>query len=477
MSDTAKGSAGANSGFQKSLGFPAAIGMVVGSMIASGIFMSPQNMAACANPRTAIIAWLITGIGASFIAVSFANMVEKMPKTGGPVVYTRAAFGEFPSFLIGWAYWIGAWSSLAALISGCIRYLGNIFPVIADNRAAAFILASAILWILTIVNILGIQGAGRVVVFTTICKLVPIFVFIVIGIFHFHPAYFNTVSSPKVSGFGTLSAAVGVAMWAFMGLEMGVFPAEETKNAPVFIKKATIFGTVFVALIYLAVSIVSFGIMPQAQLANSNAPIAEMINVMTGGKWGGIFISVGVVISTIGAATGCCIVTARCSYACAADKTFPSVFGKMSRKYGTPVGSLILAAILANLLLITNYTKGLNAAYQFVMLLSTMTTLPAYVATAGAEILLCKKFRGKLSVGSFIKSAIVPLIALAYSCFAVYGCGAEAVMWGFLLILIGVPFYLYVKIEQKNKTGSISCVDTEYLTENAAEETASALKK
>ncbi len=458
-----------NTGFKKTLGFPEAIGMVVGSMIASGIFMSPQNLATSTNPKTAIAAWLLTGVGASFIAVSFANMVAVMPKTGGPIVYTRAAFGEFASFLVGWAYWIGAWASLAALITGCVRYLGSIFPIISDNRSVGFILASAILWILTYINIRGVEGAGKVVVITTICKLVPLIVFVILGLFHFHPEYFNTVSNPDLSGFGTLSSAVGITMWAFMGLEMGVFPAEETKNAPVFIKKATIFGTIFVALTYLVVSVVAFGVMPQAQLANSNAPIAEMINIMTGGKWGGIFVSIGVVISTMGAATGCCIVTARCSYACAVNKTFPSIFGVMDKKHGTPIGSLIIAAILTNLLLIANYTRGMNAAYEFVMLLSTMTTLPAYIATAGAEILINKKFDPKLGVGSFIKTAFAPLIALGYSCYAIFGCGAESVLWGFILILIGIPFYLYVKIEQKNATGKVSCVDTEYLSENMSE--------
>ena len=156
-------------GFKQELGFPAAIGMVVGSMIASGIYLTPQNLAAASNPKASVLAWILTGVGSSFIAVSFANMVAAIPKTGGPIVYTRAAFGEFPSFLIGWAYWIGAWTSLAAMITGCVRYLGNIFPVISNNRAVGFILASVILWTLTIINIYGVQAAGRVVVVTTIC--------------------------------------------------------------------------------------------------------------------------------------------------------------------------------------------------------------------------------------------------------------------------------------------------------------------
>lgn len=440
-------------GFKKGLGLPGAIAMVVGSMIASGIFMSPQNLASSTNPKTAIIAWIITGAGAILIAISFANMVAKIPKTGGAVVYAKAAYGEFPSFLVGWSYWIGAWISLGALINGCIRYLGKLIPVVGDNRLVGFIVASALLWVLTYLNIRGVKGAGSVAVITTICKLVPLALFVIIAIFHFNPQYLHTVSNADVSGTNTLPAAIAITMWAFMGLEMGCFPAEETKNAEVFIKKATIWGTVFVAAVYIIVSILSFGILPQSQLAQSQAPIADMLNVMTGGTWGGVFVSLGVVISTLGAASGCCLVTARCSYACAVDKTFPSIFGRMHPKFGTPVGSLIINSILVNILLITNYVNGLNSAYEFMMLLSTMTTLPAYVATEGAEILLCKKFGKDINLGKFIAKSILPLLAFVYTMYVLYGCGASSVMWGLILILVGLPFYLYVKIEQKTKYG------------------------
>jgi amino acid transporter len=440
-------------GLKRKLGFPAAIAMVVGTMIGSGIFMSPQNLAAVTNPKTAMLAWAITGAGSVFIAMTFANMVTKIPKTGGPVVYTRVAFGGFPSFLVGWSYWIGTWTSLGAIINGCVRYLGNLTPVIGENKAASFIAASAILWLIIYINVRGIKQAGSVVAFTTICKLVPLALFLIIGLFHFHPEFFNTAAGANVSGADTLSAAIGVTLWSFMGLEMGVFPAEETKNAPVFIRRATIFGTIFVAVVYVVISTVAFGIMPQNQLAHSQAPIADMLDQMTGGRWGGIFISLGVIISTFGAATGCAIVTARCSYACAVDKTFPAVFKKINMKYGTPETSLIIAGLLTNILFILNYVKGLNAAYQLIMLLSTMSTLPAYIATAGAEIRLAFQTGRQRINARLLRQSIIPFLALVYSGYAVYGCGRQIIFWGVILMLLGIPLYLYVKIAEQRSIG------------------------
>ena len=439
-------------GYKKVFGLPTAIAMVVGSMIASGIFMAPQNLAESSNPLVTVIAYAITGACSILIALSFANMVTKMPKTGGPVVYTKAAFGDFASFVIGWSWWIGAWVSVAALITGCVRYLGKLIPIISENNIVAMIVASAILWIITYMNIKGAKNVGIVQVVTTICKLLPVFLFMIIALFHFHPEYLHTVSKPSNSGMGVLPGAIAITMWAFTGLENGTLAADETKDAAKNIRKAEIWGTVFVTLVYIVMMILAFGVMPQAKLADSKAPLADMINLMTGGTWAGAFVCIGVVISTLGAATSCALVTARASYACAKDHTFPATFGKMS-KYGTPVNSLIYEAVLANILIIMKYVNGLNSAYEFLMLLSTMTTLPAYAATCGADIIFCKKYNMGFTFKQFMGKAILPIIAFAYVTYATFGCGADAVMWGFLLILIGCPLYIYVKIKNKYDNG------------------------
>lgn len=432
---------------KKDLGFPAAVAMVVGSVIGSGIFMAPQNMAEATNPKTAMLAWIITAAGSICIVLSFSHMVELIPRTGGPVIYADAAFGQWGGFSIAWSYWACAWISQAAFITGGVRYLSVIFPIIDQNRVIAFVVASSLLWILNIINIFGVKKAGYVQVATTICKLVPLIVFVILALFHFNIINFNTVSSLQVDNSGTLPSAIAITMWAFLGFEMATVPAGETKNAGSNLKKAVLYGTLFVAIVYLIINFLASGILPQSQLARSTAPFADMINFMVGGTWAGKFIAIGVVISVLGAANGNVIVISRTAYGAAKIKLFPDIFTKINSKYGTPVISIIISGVLTNLILTLNYVKSLNAAFTFMILIATLSSMPAYLMTEGAEILFLKNKFDKISIGKFLKSSAIPLIAFIYTLYITYATGAKAVMWGFMLIAVGMPFYIYIKIK------------------------------
>lgn len=435
--------------FKREIGLGAAIALCVGSAIGSGIFTAPQSLAAVSTPGFGLLGWVISSIGAVFIAICFANLAVKFPQTGGIVIYTKKAFGDFAGFLIAWIYWIGQWTGAAAIITACVRYLSNIFPVFDSNRVAAFIASSAILWILIITGIKGTKGASFINVITTILKIIPILVFIVIGGVHFNPSLFNTVS-PEVAksggGFASLGAALAITAWAFTGFEASTATAGEVKNPEVNLKKSIMYGTIIVAVIYVLVSFVAIGVLPQDKLSQSTAPLADMINFITGGTWGGIFISLGVVISTLGSANGAIMIATRAAQAAAEDNMFPSIFKNISAKYHTPHISLIITGILTNVLLILNYVKSLNAAFTFIMLLATLTLLPPYAFGAVAEIMILRR-KSAVNLFTFIKKAFLPLITFAYVVYAIYGTGASAVMWGFILMLIGIPLYVYVKLK------------------------------
>ncbi|GFR35609.1 amino acid permease [Thermobrachium celere] len=434
---------------KRELGLLPATAIVVGNMIGSGIFMAPQGLAAASNPKSTIIAWIITALGSMLLALSFANLGVKMPKTGGPIVYTREAFGEFPAFLIAWTYWIGSWVGNAAIITALMNYLSFFFPVFSQSKPLAFLTSSLILWALTYVNYRGVKEAGIVSMITTVLKILPLVVFSVIALTHFNISYFNTVSSKEVSGFSTLPAAIAITLWSFVGLESATIPAGEIKDPERNIKLSTIYGTLITVAIYLAISILAIGAMPQDMLANSNAPLADIINYATGQKWGGTLIALGAVISTLGATSGWILITARSSFAAAEDKMFPQIFAKVHPKYNTPSASLIISGIAANILLVMNYVSSLTSAFNFMLLLATLSFLPAYSFTAAAEILLLKNKDKNFNLVKFIKSSFISILAFAYSIYAIYGTGAEVVMYGFILMLIGIPFYVYQKIQNR----------------------------
>jgi basic amino acid/polyamine antiporter, APA family len=435
---------------KRELGLAAAVAIVVGNCIGSGIFTSAASLAAASNPKTAILAWVITAVGSLLIALSFASLGTAIPRTGGPIVYTRAAFGDFAGFLIAWTYWIGAWVGNAAIITAFMLYFTYFVPATAAP-IPAFLITSGILWLFTLINILGVKGAGRVSIVTTILKVGALVVFVVIAAMHFNPAMLGTVSSAKVAGMSTLPAAIAIALWAFVGIESATVPAGEIKDPHKNIRLSTIYGTLLAAAVYIIVSIVGMGVLDQSTLASSNAPLADIINKATGGTWGGNFIALGAIISTLGASSGWILTTARSAFGASQDKLFPEVFGKIHPKYMTPVNSLIISALAANVLLVLNYMGSLSSAFNFMLLLATLAFLPAYAFSAAADIILLKNRPSEFSIFSFLKNSFFALLAFGYSIYAIYGTGATVVMYGFILMLLGIPVYLFMMLQNNRK--------------------------
>jgi amino acid transporter len=276
-------------------------------------------------------------------------------------------------------------------------------------------------------------------------------VFVIIAALHFNPAMLGTVSSVKVSGMNTLPAAIAIALWAFVGIESATVPAGEIKNPQKNIRKSTIYGTLIAAAVYLIVSIMGMGILDQSSLARSNAPLADIINKATGGTWGGNFIALGAIISTLGASSGWILITARSAFGASRDKLFPAMFGKIHPKYLTPVTSLIISGLAANILLILNYMGTLNSAFNFMLLLATLAFLPAYAFSAAADIVLLKNHSSDFNLFSFLKNSFFALLAFGYSIYAIYGTGAKVVMYGFILMLAGIPVYLFMILQNNKK--------------------------
>jgi APA family basic amino acid/polyamine antiporter len=439
---------------KRELGLAAAVAIVVGNCIGSGIFTSAASLAAASNPKTAIIAWVITAVGSLLLALSFASLGTALPRTGGPIVYTRTAFGDFAGFLIAWTYWIGAWVGNAAIITAFMLYFTYFVPGTA-TPLFAFLITSGVLWFFTFINIIGVKGAGKVSIVTTVLKVSALVVFVIIAAMHFNPAMLSTVSNAKVSGMNTLPAAIAIALWAFIGIESATIPAGEIKNPKKNIRKSTVYGTLIAAAVYIIVSIVGMGVLDQSSLAGSNAPLADIINKATGGTWGGNFIAIGAIISALGASSGWILTTARSAFGASRDKLFPEVFGKIHPKYLTPVASLVISGVAANILLILNYMGTLNSAFNFMLLLATLSFLPAYAFSAAADIILLKNRSSSFNLFSFLKNSFFALLAFGYSIYAIYGTGAKVVMYGFILMLAGIPVYLYMMLQNNKKDKAV----------------------
>ncbi len=433
---------------KKELGIVIATALVVGNMMGSGIFMLPATLASKAGPGPVMLAWLLTGAGSILLALSFANLGSKIPKTGGPYEYAKLAFGDFMGFENAWLYWNGSWIGNAAIITAIASYTGTLIPIINSNHLVAFLYTSAILWIFTIINILGAKKAGITQTVITIFELLLFIFFIGVAAAHFNPSFVKDMF-PKNKGIETIPAAAASTLWAFIGFETASVAAGEIKNPEKNIRISTILGMSIAIIMYMAINFFAMGAMPQDMLAKSSAPIVDILSQFLG-KGVSNVILVASVISVLGTTVGWILATARMSYAAGKDKVFPEVFALIHPKYNTPYASLIISAVLANILLAMNYSHSLLSAFNFMILLATLAYLPMYATTAAAEIILLIKIDGKVNVWKFIKKSIIPLLGFAYAVWTIYGSGAETVMYGFLLILFGVPFYLYMKVKSKS---------------------------
>lgn len=437
------------------MGLVSAVAMGAGLAIGSGVFTAPQNLAAVADPITGLAGWVISTIATGFILLSFANVSSKLPVTGGAGIYAQMAFGDFWGFIVTWVYWVGTCTAMAALITACVRYLTTFFPILGESGAAAFATSTLLLWLLTWANIRGIKYGASIQIVTMLIKLTPIALFICLALTKFNPSLLHTVS-PVVQQaghgrFAMLAATVGITFWAFIGVEGATTTAEEIKNPEKNLKRSIFISVALMGFVYIAVSFLAAGIMPQAALADSKAPIAEMINLITGSTWGGLFVGLTVAISTLGSTNGLVIQTSRIAYGASELGIFPRMFSKVSHRYATPVSSLVLNSLFANALLFTNYVKSLNAAFTFTMLLATMTFMVPYAATCLAEMVLVKQYSKKITVAEFVSKSFIPLVAFLFILYIIYGTGAESVMWGFLLLLFGIPIYAFLHLRKQKE--------------------------
>jgi APA family basic amino acid/polyamine antiporter len=438
--------------------------MVVGNMIGSGVFLLPAALAVVALEygSGSLLAWVTTGIGAMLLAGVFASLGRAYPRTGGPYVYARRAFGEFMGFQTAWGYWIAAWVGNAAIATAFVGALAVFIPLLGEGTTEghlwAYGTALATIWLLTLVNTWGVKMTGAVQLVTTILKFVPLVLIGIIGLFFMDTGNFGGFA-PNGYGTGTgliggITAAMALTLWAFIGLESATVPAEEVRDPARTIPRATIWGTLVTAVLYAVATIAVMGIIPLATLRESTQPFAAAATEVFGGAFWGKVVALVVMISTFGALNGWILLQGRVPYAAAQDGLFPKAFGKLGRT-GTPVFGLVVSSILITGLMALNYNKNLVDNFTFVILLATLVTLVPYAFSAAAEAYLMITDRTAFVGGRFVRDVVVAALAFAYAVWTMVGSGMEIIGQGFVLWMIGVPVYVWMRWTRRREHEAI----------------------
>jgi APA family basic amino acid/polyamine antiporter len=421
----------------KALGFWRGWALVVGGTIGSGIFTLPALLAPYG--LLGLLGWFIAGSGALLLAVMLAKLSVRIPALGGPYAYARAGFGDFVGFWVGWGYWIAIWSATAAISVACVGYISFFLPILRESSILAGVATLTLIWSLTAMNVRSMGSSGGFQLVTTFLKILPLLFVGVLGL-----SSGSTDNLPPFNPSGgnflaVIATSVTLVMWAFVGLEGGTVPAGDMVEPEKTIPKILIFGTLSVLVVYLIAFTGVMLLLPASELSNSPAPFADA-TVKVIGNVGASLIALGAVISTLGALNAQVLLSGQVVRAVALDGLFPAKLGLLGPR-GTPVFAIVASSILASILVMMNYTKGLVEAFNMMILLSTLTTLiPLSFAAIAALIFLKQDEPG----ASRTRSMLVAVLAFLYSLLVIIGAGAETVFYGFILLTAAMPFYVLV---------------------------------
>ncbi len=409
----------------------------MGNMIGSGVFLLPASLAPYRG--ISLIGWLVSAAGSIFLALVFARLARFSPASGGPYAFTRMAYGDLAGFLVAWGYWISVWSTNAALAVAFVGYLDPFIPALVRNPAWAATLAVALVWLMTAVNIMGIRGAARVQLVTTALKILPLVLIGIAGAAAFDGSHFG----PSATGNGSLTkdvmAAATLTLWAFLGLECATIPADSTRDADRTIPRATVIGTTLTAAIYVLATIGVMSLVEPSALSQSTAPFADAAR-QAAGNGAAAVVALGAAISCAGALNGWVLIVGQLPLAVARDGLFPPIFSRLSDR-GTPAIGMIIGAFLSTMLVAMNYTRNLVDLFTFIILLATLSTLVPYTFCSLAGFVLRRRHA---SMPWSAGASTVACLAFLYAIFAIGGAGADVVFWGFLLLLGGLPVFVFV---------------------------------
>ncbi len=420
----------------KQIGLWTSTSLVMGNMIASALFMLPATLGIYGG--ISIIGWLISGAGAMCLALVFGWLSKINPNaTGGPYAFTRDGLGPFAAFLVAWGYWISVWCTNAAIAVAFVSYLSTFIPVLDHNPTLAVLTGLSAIWFLTWINTRGVKAAGVVQVITTILKIAPLVVITIAGLIFLKTDNFFPFNVSTQSDLSAITSVTTLTLFAFLGLECATIPSGSVKDPEKTIPKATIIGTALTTVIYIASTVAVMGLIPPASLHASSAPFADAAASIFG-ESGRYLVAGGAVISTFGALNGWILIQGQMPLAAARDKLFPKFFAK-ENKSGTPAVGLIASSVLVSLMMSMNFSRSLADTYKFIILLSTLTTLLAYLFSTISYVLMESRLNGITRQNTTRYG--VAAMAFIYSMWAVIGSGEETVFWGFILLMGGLPFY------------------------------------
>lgn len=414
-----------------------ATALVSGNMIGSGVLLAPALLAPYG--QMSLIGWILTTIGALALALVFSKLAIWIPNSGGPYTYVKRVFGDFVGFQMAWGYWISSWCGSVSLLIGTLQYISVFAPEFAANTTYSMIFGLSMIWLFTYFNIRGLKETTFVGIIIFLIKVVPLVLIAFVGIFY---ADFSRVFTFDKCDWSSLGSMSTILLWAFIGLESATIPSEDVRTPKKTIPVATIAGVLITATIYIMGAIVITGVLPQAELIKSAAPYVDSANKIFGNP-GCLFMIITGIIGLVGSLNGWILIQGQVPYAAAKEGLFPAIFLKKNEN-GVPHG-VVIGSILMSIMFVLNYQESLAKNLRLFIDIAVLAMLLPYFYSVIAYGYLAVTKKNELSSKEKFFMLIIGLVAFLYSFIAIVGTGKELISLCFLIFLVSVPFYCFVK--------------------------------
>lgn len=397
----------------------------INQVIGSAIFLMPSVVATQIG-NWSPLAFVLAGLASLLVALCFAEVASRFEDTGGPYLYTKAAFGRFIGFEIGWMQWVTRVTSYASVINGIALAVGFYWQEATSGLGRVMVIVSVMVF-LAVVNVRGIRQTSWIVNALTFGKLIPLFVFIAVGIFFIDLG--SLASLPEVSTTEVSTAAL-LLMFVFGGYDVIPVPAGEAKEPRTHMPFALVTTILVVTAVMTMGQVVAMSLLPD--LANSKTPLADAA-LVTMGSFGALMIGVGSVISMTGNSAGHVLAGSRMLFALAEKGELPQRFGSIHEKFRTPANAVIITTGVSLMLALSGSFVVLAAA-------SAVARLITYTGVCAATLMLRRtQFTGKVKPAAFVTpfGVTVPVLAILVSVSIVMGASRVQVLGGLAGLAIG----------------------------------------
>ncbi|WP_321945252.1 basic amino acid/polyamine antiporter [Paraburkholderia sp. J10-1] len=427
--------------------------MVVGGMVGAGIFSLPRTFANATGPVGAAIAWLVAGIGMYTLARVFQALAERKPDLdAGVFVYAKEGFGDYPGFLSAFGYWIGSCIGNVSYWVLIKSTLGAFFPVFGDgNTVVAIVVASIGIWLFHFLILRGVKQAAFINTIVTFAKVIPIMVFIVILLFVFKYGTFqlNIQSAAQEGGIiGQVRATMLVTVFVFIGIEgASVYSRYARERADV--GRATIFGFVSVTALMVLVSMLPFAVLPRGDVAGMRQPSMAAVLESVVGPWGGIFVSIGLIVSVLGAYLAWSLICAEVMFAAARNQDMPAVFARENAN-NVPANALWITNIVVQILVASTYFS--YDAFALMLNLTSAMSLIPYLFVAAYGWLVSKRGESyEVRPEERTRDLAFASVAVIYTLFMIIAGGLKFILLSAILYAPGTVLYFIARRERKLK--------------------------